>query len=212
MEKKHTFSFWYFIFASMVLLFAQFLWVTNQQIETIPYSQFQSMLHDGKISEVVVAEKYMQGTLKTPSEAGQKYVLAVKVAPDIAQQLTATGVKFSGLIETTWLRDLLSWVVPIVLFFVIWQYLIRRMSEGQGMGSFMAIGQIHPEHRASEATEADIDRGIRRLVDAAFARASKILADRKDLLERGAEQLLLKETMTAAELAEFKIERLPALP
>jgi len=42
-------------------------------------------------------------------------------------------------IESTFLRDLLSWVVPIALFFAVWLFLLRRM--GQGQGGFMTVGR-----------------------------------------------------------------------
>ena len=141
MEEKHTFSMWYFVIATVLLLAFQVLWTTSQQIETIPFSQFETMLHDGTFSEVMVADKYVQGTLKTPGEKGEKYALAVRVDGDMARMLNDSGVKFSGLIESTWLKDVLSWVVPIILFFVLWQFLLRRMNSSQGLGSFMSIGQ-----------------------------------------------------------------------
>jgi cell division protease FtsH len=141
MEEKHKFSLWYFVIATVLLLAFQVLWAANQQIETIAFSQFETLLHDGALSEVMVADKYIQGTLKNPGEKGQKYALAVRVDTDMARLLNDSGVKFSGLIESTWLKELLSWIIPIVLFFGLWQFLVKRMGGGQGLGGLMAIGQ-----------------------------------------------------------------------
>jgi cell division protease FtsH len=63
-----------------------------------------------------------------------------------------------------------------------------------------AAGQLHAERPHSEATARAIDEAVRRLIDAAFARASEILAARRALLEEGAQQLLAKETLTESEL------------
>ena len=141
MEEKHKFSLWYFVIATVLLLAFQVLWAANQQIETIAFSQFEILLHDGALSEVMVADKYIQGTLKNPGEKGQKYALAVRVDTDMARLLNDSGVKFSGLIESTWLKELLSWIIPIVLFFGLWQFLVKRMGGGQGLGGLMTIGQ-----------------------------------------------------------------------
>ena len=42
--------------------------------------------------------------------------------------------------ESTLVRDLLSWVVPVVLFFGVWTFLARRMAQGLG-GGLMSIGK-----------------------------------------------------------------------
>jgi cell division protease FtsH len=64
-----------------------------------------------------------------------------------------------------------------------------------------AAGQLHAERPHSEATARAIDRAVRRLIDEAFATATRILEQRRALLEDGAAQLLARETLTEAELA-----------
>jgi cell division protease FtsH len=39
-------------------------------------------------------------------------------------------------VESTWLRDVLSWILPAVAFFGVWFFLFRRFAEKQGMGGF----------------------------------------------------------------------------
>ncbi|MFO0733784.1 MAG: AAA family ATPase [Nitrospiraceae bacterium] len=41
-------------------------------------------------------------------------------------------VKVTGVIESTFLRDLLSLIVPIALFFGVWWFVLRRMGQSQG--------------------------------------------------------------------------------
>jgi cell division protease FtsH len=52
-----------------------------------------------------------------------------------------------------------------------------------------------------EATAREIDEAVRRLVEAAFARARAILVERRDALDRGAALLLERETLAGPELA-----------
>jgi cell division protease FtsH len=59
------------------------------------------------------------------------------------------------------------------------------------------------ERNYSEETARRIDAGVRALVEGAFARATAVLAARRDLLERGARLLLEKETLSEADLAPF---------
>jgi len=49
----------------------QYLWVQYTQIETIPYSQFEQLLDQNKISEVLVGSDTIQGTLKEPFPDGR---------------------------------------------------------------------------------------------------------------------------------------------
>ena len=52
------------------------------------------------------------------------------------------NVRFTGVIQSTWLRDVLGWIVPAVVFLVIWMYAMRHFADKQGMnGGFPAIGK-----------------------------------------------------------------------
>ncbi|TMA55559.1 MAG: AAA family ATPase, partial [Deltaproteobacteria bacterium] len=57
-------------------------------------------------------------------------------------KLAAYQVKFAGEIENTFVHDLLSWILPVLLFFSLWLFLMRRFAQKQGLGGgFMAIGK-----------------------------------------------------------------------
>ncbi len=55
------------------------------------------------------------------------------------KELTANGVRFNALQESTWFRTLLSWVVPVLLFVGLWGFLMKRM--GAAGGGLMAVGK-----------------------------------------------------------------------
>jgi cell division protease FtsH len=139
MNKKTHIHIWYWIAAFFGLMLFQYLFVTAEQVAQIPYSQFDTYLNQGKIAEVAVSDRFIQGRFKEPQD-GRSMFITTRVEPDLAQQLQQHGVVVTGEIESTFLRDLLSWVVPVVLFGAIWFFMIRRMSGGLG-GGLMQIGR-----------------------------------------------------------------------
>ena len=60
-DRKHQFAIWYFFAAFLGLMLIQYLWVQYSQIETIPYSQFEQLLDQNKISEVLVGSEIIKG-------------------------------------------------------------------------------------------------------------------------------------------------------
>jgi cell division protease FtsH len=70
----------------------------------------------------------------------------------------------------------------------------------------MMPGWFEPQRVYSEATATQIDDAVQRLVEHAFERALGLLGRHRDLLERGAAQLLEKETLEEAELAQLFAE------
>ncbi|MBI3304186.1 MAG: ATP-dependent metallopeptidase FtsH/Yme1/Tma family protein [Deltaproteobacteria bacterium] len=143
MNKKTRFNIWYVFVALWGVLILHGLWVqATQQIEQIPYSQFQTYLAEGRIEEIRISQNYIQGKLKDPQEGHPQQFLTVRVEPELAEKLTAHHVRFAGEIESTFIHDLLSWVLPVLLFFGIWMVLMRRFAQREGLGGgFMAIGK-----------------------------------------------------------------------
>ena len=119
----------------------QYLWLQYSQVESIPYSQFEQLLDENKISEVLVGSDSIQGTLKEPLPDGRKLFSTTRVDPELAGKLSAHGVKVTGATSNNFLTTILSWVVPIFLFYLIWTYGFRRMAERQGFGGLMGIGK-----------------------------------------------------------------------
>ena len=142
MEKRTQFSIWYFVFAFIAVLWLHELYVQWRTVEPVPYSQFQTMLEKGEIAEITITDKYVQGTLKKPLEDGRQKFVTTRVDPALARDLGQYDVKFTGVVESTFLRDILSWVLPAVIFVGIWIWAMRRFAEKQGMGGgFLSIGK-----------------------------------------------------------------------
>ena len=141
MEKRTQFNIGYLLFAFFAIVIVQQWWQQAQTVEVVPYSEFEKLLAEDKISEVVVSENRITGKLKTP-ENGKTVAAANLVQPDLAARLSKFDVKYTRVHESTFLRDLLSWVVPALVFFGVWYLLIRRMAGQQGLGGgFMSIGK-----------------------------------------------------------------------
>ncbi len=140
MEKKHQFNLTYLLIAIGLLLLFQSWWVGYSQVETIPYSQFQDLLKNKQIEKVVVGPSHIEGEFKTPQN-GKKYFTTTQVNPVIADELQKHGIEYTGSTGDNFLRDILSWVLPILIFFGIWAFFFRRMAERQGMGGLMSVGR-----------------------------------------------------------------------
>jgi cell division protease FtsH len=142
MDKSKRFNTWYWVAAILGILLIQYFVGMAQQIAPIPYSQFQQLLRNGKVAEIGISDRFIQGTLKEPLPAGQTRFATTRVDPDIAQELQQYGVTYTGQIESTLFRDILSWVLPILVFFGIWAFLMRRVVGQGGLGGgLMQIGK-----------------------------------------------------------------------
>ena len=136
-ERKLDLGFIALMLAGGLLL--QQVWTASRDVETVPYSQFLALVREQKLTQVSVAEHYVQGTLKEPGTDGRRTVLAVRVPTDVSRELEASGVPYSGVAESGWVSTLLGWLLPALLVFWIWRLAIGRM--GAGVGGLMSIGQ-----------------------------------------------------------------------
>jgi cell division protease FtsH len=159
METQTRFNLLYFLFAMVALLLVQQWWQAAQTIEVLPYSEFEKLLAEGRIAEVTVTERHVTGKLKNP-EGRKSTVVANRVEPDLAERLAKYNVPYSQVYESTFLRDLLSWIVPALVFFGVWYFLARRMAgQAGGLGGLMSIGKsrakVYVEKRTG-VTFADV--------------------------------------------------------
>ncbi|HEX2727814.1 MAG TPA: ATP-dependent zinc metalloprotease FtsH [Beijerinckiaceae bacterium] len=141
MNKGTRFHLWYWIAAFVGLMILQYVYVTVRQVATIPYSQFEQLLKDGKVTEIAVSDRFIQGALREPLADGKSRFVTTRIDPQFAEELQRYNVRYTGQIESTFLSDLLSWVVPVLLFFGLWTYLARRVAGQGGLGGLMTIGK-----------------------------------------------------------------------
>ncbi|MCC8343585.1 ATP-dependent zinc metalloprotease FtsH [Pseudomonas stutzeri] len=141
MKDRAQFHFNYWMIAILVFLGLQYLLSAQQEVATIPYSEFEQHLKDGRIDELAITDRRIEGRLKEPLAGGQRRFITNRVEPQLAEHLQQYPVRYTGKVESTLVRDLLSWIVPAMLFFGIWLFLLKRIGSGLGGGGMMQIGK-----------------------------------------------------------------------
>jgi cell division protease FtsH len=161
MDRKTQFNIWYVVAALAVFTLVQSLYQVSKQFTTIPYSRFQTLLDQGDIDQVWIQQNTIQGTLKKADKDGLKQFTTTRVSPDLAAELNKHHVTYTGEIPSMWLSDILSWVVPAMVFFGLWIFVMRRF--GQGASGLMAIGKsrakiyVETDTKVSFADVAGVD-------------------------------------------------------
>jgi cell division protease FtsH len=142
MKQKTQINVIYIIFAIVGVLMLQNAWVQYRAIEPLAYSDFLRELKAGNVQDIAIAANVIRGTLKKALPDGRKQFATTRVDPELAKDLDTYGVKFTGVIENTFFKDLLGWVIPALAFAGIWFFLIRRLQDRSGVGTgLLAIGK-----------------------------------------------------------------------
>ncbi|MGD8741634.1 MAG: ATP-dependent metallopeptidase FtsH/Yme1/Tma family protein, partial [Desulfobacterales bacterium] len=124
----------------LALLLFNFL-STNAAVKTIPYSEFLQLAKEGKVSEVAVSDNVIQGKMFTDnsdSEQGEPFQ-TVRVDAEISDVLEQNGIEYTGKIQSNFLSNLFSWILPVLLFLGLWFLIMRRFQKQQG--GFMTLGK-----------------------------------------------------------------------
>jgi cell division protease FtsH len=184
MDKQTNFNAWYVIAAVIGLLIIQALWHQASMTEPITYSQFKNYLEQGRIDDLTITETRIVGQIKDAGPNEPSRFVTTRVEPDFAEQLEQYGVTFRGGTDANFFTNLLSWVVPILLFFGLWIFLIRRMAAGgMGAGGLMSIGKSKAKiyvEKDTKTTLADVAG-----VDEAKAEVQEIIDFLKNPKEYG---------------------------
>ncbi|MCB2167333.1 MAG: ATP-dependent zinc metalloprotease FtsH [Deltaproteobacteria bacterium] len=140
MEKQHKFSLWYVLLGVWLVLLLHNMIASALMVENIPYSEFVKLVKEGKVAEIAISENDIQGRMTPSDGSSDKGALfrTVRVDPGISELLEENNVTYSGRIESNFLGTIMSWVIPIALFFGIWMFMMRRFQQQSG---FMTIGK-----------------------------------------------------------------------
>ncbi len=170
MDKKTQINFWYVIIAMLGILFVQNLYKQYTKVEPIPYSRFQTLLDQDMIAEIAVTNDYIYGKLREAGADGLKEFVTTRVEPELADKLDKHNVVYTGVVQSTWFHDLLSWILPTLIFVAIWLYAIRRMGGGIS-GGLMSIGKsrakvfVEKEIKVTFADVAGVDEAKEELIE-----------------------------------------------
>ena len=113
--------------------------MAEQEIKEVDYGTFMTMTEKGQIGSVQIEPNKI---LFTNKDKSQVYKTGVVNDPDLVNRLHASGAEFTSKIveETSPMANfLMSWIFPILIFFLLGQYLSRKMMDkaGGGAGSMM---------------------------------------------------------------------------
>jgi cell division protease FtsH len=125
-----------------VFIWAIQIWKQNEDVKIIPYSEFSQLLQEEKIDNLDISDDYIRGKFKISPDSKIKKFITTRVDTKLAEQLEKKNITYNQTLETHFLKDLLSWVVPVALFFVVWLFISRKMAEQGGLSSgLMAVGK-----------------------------------------------------------------------
>ncbi len=150
-KEKPQFPLWPLLIAMMLMAVFGSLF-NDSGVESIPYSQFQKLLAEGKVAKIVIAGETLRGELTEKLPSGKTEFSTVKVANDLAGELSKHGVEYSATVTDTALGRILSWVLPPLLFVGVWMFAGRMMGGGGIGGGLLSIGRS----RAKLVAETDI--------------------------------------------------------
>jgi cell division protease FtsH len=157
MEKHYRFSIWYVLLGIWVVLLVHNLIFSALAVKMIPYSKFLDYVKEGKVAELAITANQIQGRLKDEVDGMTQGTAfrTVRVDPEISELLANQDITFKGEIESTFFRNILSWVVPIFFFVGVWYLLMRRIM-GQQQG-FMTLGKNKAKIYSEEDVEVRFD-------------------------------------------------------
>jgi cell division protease FtsH len=170
-DKKTQINFWYVIIAILGILVVQNMYTKYTKVEPIPYSRFHELLDQDKIAEIAITENHIYGTLKNEGADGIKDFVTTRVESELADKLDKHNVTYTGVVQSTWVRDLLSWLLPMAIFVGIWLFIIRRMNPGGMSGGLMSIGKsrakvfVETETKVTFTDVAGVDEAKEELVE-----------------------------------------------
>ena len=135
----------YYVIVMLILLLFNFLampWLAQRQVQEVDYGTFMTMTKEKNIGQVEVQEQENQ-IIFTDKDKQHIYKTGMMPDPDLTDRLYDSGAVFtSEIIKQTdpLLSILLSWILPIVVFILIGQYISRKIIKNAGGPNAMTFG------------------------------------------------------------------------
>ncbi len=145
MRKEQRFHFIAMLVGFAALMLFQ-LYFQAERVLQMPYSDFKKALREGKVAEVTLTGDVLRGSVRATDNEGKEALrpfVSVRVSdPDLVRELEAKNVKFTGVVQNTWLKDLFFvWILPIGVMWLIWRFMFKKLGPGQGMLSLGGLGR-----------------------------------------------------------------------
>jgi cell division protease FtsH len=135
----------------------QSLWVESSQVAGITYSEFQKMVKEKSVDNLIFSDRYIRGEIKTPREDKRTKFVTSRLEPEVAKEFEGSGLKYTREVENTIIRDILSWTVPTLLLLAVWMYFSKKMYEKGGVGGLMSVGKSKAKLYAEQDVKVTFD-------------------------------------------------------
>ena len=134
----------YYAVAMLAVFLFNFLampWLAQHQIKEVDYNTFVEMVEQDKVGKVEIQEQDNR-ILFTDKDETVIYKTAMVADDDLSARLLEAGVSFKGeeIEQTSLLVDILGWVLPILIFLALGQYMSKKMADKLGGGNSMMFG------------------------------------------------------------------------
>ena len=132
---------YYYTIVLILLLVFNFVampWISEHQIKEVDYNTFINMVDNGEVSTVEIQEQNNR-ILFQGNDNRKIYKTAMLPDNDLVSHLLDANVSTTGeeIEQTSALVSILAWVLPIILFVALGQFMSRKMMEKMGGGNSM---------------------------------------------------------------------------
>ena len=155
-QPKKPLIFYYLIVLIVMMLLNSLLFprLLKQKVETVDYGTFLNMVSEKQVDTVQIEGDYIYFTDKQEKPAF--YQTTTFDGPDLVDRLQASGCAFGRVVEEEMspiLSFLISWILPIVIFALLGQWLSSKMMKKMGGGmSSMQFGKSNAKVYVESST------------------------------------------------------------
>jgi len=130
-----------FFFTFLMVITLQNILIMKNSTKDVSYDEFKELLISKRISEVIITEKNLRGI--STDIAGKVRIFETNIIKtDLINELAPFGVKYRKVTENTFFRDILSWILPPLIFVFLWLFILTKFTGKGGMGgSLMNVGK-----------------------------------------------------------------------
>ena len=133
---------YYYTIVLILLLVFNFVampWISEHQIKEVDYNTFVNMVDKGEVSAVEIQEQNNRILFKGDEKSGKIYKTAMVPDDDLVSRLLKADVSTTGeeIEQTSALVSILAWLLPIIIFVALGQYMSRKMMDKMGGGNSM---------------------------------------------------------------------------
>jgi len=153
---KAHFSIWYFVIVFLLITLVQNYFLAPK-VETLTYSAFKQYAAEKQLGKITIGPQTITGVIKGKEGLKEREFMTVRVDdPNLVKDLEDNKIDYSGVYQSAFLNNLLSWVIPIAIFFLIWRFAMKRMGPGMGVMSFSKSKAKLFAEDESKTTFADV--------------------------------------------------------